>query len=158
MTDTLWLKRLKQWFEAQGFGRAAALCLPVYRPDLMERAAAALGLAHFDYRARHMLPLGWQASRLTLADMETAVHEALAASSGKGLLVQNAEALLSLRPAGERRAWLERLFELSFDGRVVVSFCLYAHELPHDDAGRCLSFSALELPEERLLGRLAGLR
>ena len=54
------------------------VCLPEYRPELVQVLATRLELDHFDFRALVMAPLGAGAGRLSLATLDDWLQRAVA--------------------------------------------------------------------------------
>jgi hypothetical protein len=150
-----WLRRLCAWSENAPQAGVLALKLPAYRPDLLLRVCMRLSLEHVDFRARHMLPLGWEAAKMTTCDLDAVIAEL--ADNNRKVMLSNVEALLSLIGPQERVAWFERAFSRSLRGRMILPLMLYASETPATADSRCYAFSPLELPEETLLDRVASL-
>lgn len=125
------------------------VCLPEYRPDLILAMAYGLRLAHFDFRAKVMLPLGWKAHKLQIEDLERSLSEESAES---GLVAQNVEALLAAKAPDERRAWLTGFLKKRWRHAVVVPLVLYGGLVPPGPP-RLLSFSIGDVPEQTLLSR-----
>lgn len=124
-----------------------------YRPDLVEAMAAALGCVHVDFRREVLAPLGFAAHTLPLAAIETA---AAARPEAKGLVLQNAEALLAAKPSADRLSWLNGFLDVPRARLVVLPLALFGRELP--DHPRLVRLTAEDLPAESLLGQLASMR
>lgn len=154
--NNMWLERLSAWFETRPRQGALVLCLPAYRPDVVQDAANRLGLDLVDFRARYMAPLKWDASKLTIEDLNAAVEALLAGS--KPVMLHNVEALLALKPAEVRKQWLADVLSRPLAGALVLPLFLYAAERPKLADDRCLVLDAAELPSESLLDRLSGFR
>lgn len=150
-----WIGRFAAWLDSRPAGAVVAAVFPEYRPDLVESLAAALGAEHLDFRREVMMPLGWKASSLSAGSLLEAAGRPL--QLGRDVVMQNAEALLSLMPGGQRQAWLANALALRHPARLILPMALYAEDLP---AGHCLvhTFEGADLPEALLLSRLSGLR
>jgi hypothetical protein len=125
----------------------AAVCsivFPQYRPDLIQLLAAELGFNHKDFRYDVLRPLGWSAGQapLTLLDQEI-----MRADDGlPGLVLANAEALLSAKTEEERRNWLASVLLLSPPRSVVLPLTLFGSLLPESAGEHVLFFSEEDLP------------
>lgn len=126
------------------------LCVADYRPDVARAVAHGLDLGFFDFRAEIMVPLGWNAHRLTLEDLTETLEET---ASGRGLVVHNVEALLATKDETDRRRWLEQFLKRAWPFPIILPLFLFAGDAPDDDR-RVLRLPAEWLPEETLLGRL----
>lgn len=155
MIDQNWHAAVQQWLYGLCPQEAVAVCLPAYRPDLVERLALLLGLSFFDFRRERMAPLGWEAARLPLSCIDDCALDVMK-SGQKGVMMQNAEALLAAYGEAERRAWLASVFSRSWPERFVLPLVLFQNELP-GYAGRRFVLSPKLLPAESLLDRLQSL-
>ncbi len=149
-SDETWLQLVRSTLDGQGSRCGYIVCFPEYRPDLVLGMAEALGLAHFDFRREVMSHLGWHAGTLQLADLDRAIAER---ARGSGVVVQNAEALLSTKAEGLRRGWLEDFVAAPWPNVVVLPLALYATAAPERHP-RVVAFDARDLPEPTLLSRL----
>ncbi|HMT13294.1 MAG TPA: hypothetical protein PKE19_00955 [Aestuariivirga sp.] len=154
MTAPSWFTRLAQWLETRPPGRAVAVCFPSYRPDLVTDLAMAAGLNLVDFRKTVMQPMGWQAGQLPLSSLNEAANAVHA--TGTGVVLMNAEALLAVSPAAERRRWLADTLAHEWPHRLVLPIALFAHELP-DLPEQVTHLAPAELPAESLLTRLGSL-
>lgn len=127
--------------------------LPSYRPDLIADLAENIGCAFLDFRLQHLVPLGFQAHRLSLDAIETATEAAL---KGDGVVVQNGEALLAAKPAPERQAWIAAFLDKPRSYFVVLPLVLFGKEIPAHP--RLVRFLASELPDETFFTQLASMR
>lgn len=149
---TIWCQTLLDSIAAGGPG-GYVVTFPSYRPDLVEDLARALGCAHVDFRRERMAPLGMAAHRLALDAIEACADER---SNGRGVVLQNAEALLAARSEDERKDWLAA-FVSAPGARIVVVplavFGAHAPEHPH-----VLRLRPDDIPAESLLMQLASMR
>lgn len=150
--DEGWIDLIRCALEAQAWKGGCILCFPEYRPDLVLQTAHALGLAHFDFRDQLMRPLGWRAGNLQLEDLNRAIAERAGES---GVVIQNAEALLSTKAASLRRRWLRDFLLAAWPNAAILALTLYASEIPRQQP-RVVAFDARALPEPTLLSRLLG--
>ncbi len=123
---------------------------PEYRPDLFLAAAYGLRLAHYDFRAQVMLPMGWKAHRLVLEDLDCSLEEV---SREGAVMVQNVEALLATKPLVERAMWLKQFLEHDWSHAVVVPLVLNGDLTPPGHP-RVVTLDPDSLPEQTLLSRL----
>lgn len=150
--DQPWFQPVTEMLAANGDAGGFVVRFPEYRPDLVAGLAGALGLALRDCRAELLAPLGWEAGRLPLAELDAWLD---AAASGGGLVAQNVEALLAAKPEAEQRSWLACLLA---DGRpvpVVVPIVVLKQTLPRASP-RIVSLAAEAVPELTLLRRFLG--
>lgn len=154
MTRIDWLTDLRSWIDRHGRSGGFALCLPMYRPDLVAAAAADLDLVLVDFRRTHLARLGWRASGVPLDALTAAVEAEMA--EGNGVVLQNAEALLSLHAEQQRRAWFAAALSRPWPRTLLLPVALFAADLPPlEDRIHRLAPDAV--PEESLLMRLSGL-
>lgn len=136
------------------FGPAAYLAeFPTYRPDLVEDIAAELGCAHIDFRRERLAPLKFEAHKLPLGAIEDCIRDG---ANAQGIVLQNGEALLAAKPAGERCLWLSGFLERPRTTIVVLPLALFGREIGNHP--RLVRFLPHELPAETLLGQLASMR
>ncbi len=147
-----WIGLIRCALEAQPWMGGYIVCFPEYRPDLVVQMAHSLGLVHFDFRYELMRPLGWGAGSLQLEDLDRAIAERAEES---GVVVQNAEALLSTKAAGLRRRWLRDFLLAAWPNAAILPLTLYASEIPRQQP-RVVALDARALPEPTLLSRLLG--
>lgn len=147
MTQTDWLSRLDAVLDAHDRRGGFLLRLPEYRPDLARRFAARAGVEHVDFRALRMAPLGAGAAALGFDALDAEI-----AARDDGVLLQNAEALLALRAADERAAWLGGFLSIEARAPVLIPLALFGEDAPEHP--RVLSFAAEDVPEESVLMRL----
>ena len=144
-----WLRPIERAIkEIKGRG-GILLVFPEYRPDLVKAVAHRLGLRYYDYRDEQLRPLGPDAYRVGLDDLDRLLGE-LGESGGS--VVFNVEALLATKDETERARWLAGF--LSTDWPAVLMVPLTLFEPPAQDAGQVLHLDAQDLPEPSLLGRL----
>ncbi|MDJ0944417.1 MAG: hypothetical protein QNJ30_13170 [Kiloniellales bacterium] len=149
-TNEAWLRVIRSVVHGRGSKGGYIVCFPEYRPDLVLGMAQALGLVHFDFRHEVMRYLGWEASTLQLEDLDRAIAER---ALGDGLVVQNAEALLSAKGEDLRRRWLKDFVAAPWPNVVILSLALYATAAPRKQP-RVVTLGAQDLPEPTLLSRL----
>lgn len=154
-TVSAWAESVVLWIAGLPEDRACAVVFPVYRPDLVRALARKSGGGLLDFREAIMAPLGWKAAELGVEALDDAILPAMAAKGS--LVLQNAEALLSLAPAAQRQRWFEAAFARTWPARLILPLTLYAGDLPGAAANRVHTVQPSELPEESLLGRLAQL-
>lgn len=146
-----WLTSIEACLDAHGRRGGFIAKLTRYHPTLVAEMAQALGLAHVDFRAARLKPLGWEAPRLPLTAIDEAIADGIVPS---GLVLQNAEALLASKPAEERRAFLARFIDTPRDLPVVIPIAAHASDIPAP-CSRVVEIDADEVPAESLLLRLA---
>lgn len=146
-----WLTAIGACLDEHGRKGGFIAKLTRYHPALVEEMARALGLAHVDFRAARLKPLGWDAARLPLTAIDDAIADGIAPS---GLVLQNAEALLASKPAGERRAFLSLFVDTPRDLPVIIPIAAHESDVPAP-CSRVIEIDADEAPEESLLLRLA---
>lgn len=147
--DRTWARPVAAAVQAEGPGPRFVI-LPGYRPDVVEELATVLGLEFVDFRALEMAPLGWQASKLPLF----ALYEVIA-NIGRGLVLHNAEALLSTKDRDERMRWFENFAATQWSHVVVLPLALYGEELP-PGCPHVVRLKAEDLPGENWLTRMRG--
>lgn len=147
-----WLEDIRSWFAQWPQHSAGVIVLPSYRPDAVTALAAALGLARFDFRQEKLAPLGWKAAQVPLHALNEAALEIM--EKGTGVVLHNAEALLSLHDAATRRAWFDEVLGATWPQPLLLPVCLFDGELPAMP-GRVYRVAAGSLPEQSLLMRLA---
>jgi hypothetical protein len=126
------------------------VCFPGYRPELVRALADRLGYDYLDFRAASLAPLGWRASALTL----DALDQTIGTRAARGLVLNNAEALLATKPMIERVAWLGEAVTRTSGAPVLVSLAVFANEAPANSARVC-HIDTDALPPEKLIVRLA---
>ena len=141
-----------RWF-ASARGTALAVGFPSYRPDLVRDMCHRLKARYCDFRQTRMSPLGWDAASLPLQSLDDTIEAEMAC--GADLVLQNAEALLSLALPDARRAWFRKALTTSWPRRLLLPVTLYAADLPPDREAQVVRLRPEELPEESLLDRLA---
>lgn len=149
---TAWHSRITDAIHALGPG-SFVVAFPMYRPDLVERLAAAMGCAFLDFRLRHMAPLLFEAHKLPLAALEGAITQS---ANDIGLVLHNGEALLAAKTETERKQWLEAYLARERDRTVILPLALFDRSL--GEHPRVLRFLPHELPEESLLEQLGSTR
>ena len=148
-----WMAPLTDAIAHSGGRGGFIVAIPEYRPSLIRLLANRQGLYYCDFRAERMAALGWEASKLPLSALDDTIAETIP-KSGKGIILQNAEALLAAKPAAERRAWLESFTQTNWTGTVVVPVSVFTSDLPEEN-GRVVTLDMALLPAESMLIRPA---
>lgn len=151
MGHVSWLSEFRMWMRLQDQRRTVIAAFPSYRPDLVRDMAAKLAFTYIDYRKENLLPLGWEASRVPLDDITEVAR--LAMVRGRGVVLHNAEALLAVYNAADRRDWLAGILDKTWDFPLVLPLVLYAGDVPADYPLQ-FHFPAHQLPDESVLDRL----
>jgi len=129
----------------------AAACFvvfPRYRPDLTQLLSTVLGFAYNDFRHDVLRPLGWSAGEAPLTLLDEAI---MSVDDGlPGLVLANAEALLSAKTEEERRRWLASASLLSPPRSVVLPLTLYGSLLANNAKERVLILSDDDLPASEM--------
>ena len=146
-----WMQPLSDMIVAAGARGGFFVALHEYRPTLVRQLANNLGFTFFDFREEKLLPLGWEAAHLPLADLSQEISER---SPSGGLVVHNAEALLAAKQAIERQAWLKAFCEHDWPGPVIIPISVFQGDLPHIPS-RFHRVDPDHIPDESLLLRLA---
>ena len=145
-----WLDSISRMVNESGGKGGILLVFPEYRPDLVKAVAHSLALKYYDYREERLRPLGPDAYRVGLEDLDRLLGEL---SDAGGAVVFNVEALLATKDEAERNRWLEAFLEADWPSTVVVPVTRFAP--PADGAeARVLYLDEQGLPEQSLLGRL----
>ncbi len=145
-----WLQPLADLVgKSQGQG-GILLTMPDYRPDLTRVIADRLGFAFFDIRADILMPLGWDAAKVTLDQL---THSLAERTQDGAVLAHNVEALLATKEPAARRDWLERFSSDPWSHPVIVPLFLFSQEAP-PLSPTVLHLEERDLPEETLLGQL----
>ncbi|MCP4385811.1 MAG: hypothetical protein GY798_31115 [Hyphomicrobiales bacterium] len=140
---------------AESAGRGAFIAgFPEYRPDLVSQLAHALSFQMCDFREQVMLRAGPEAARLPLQRLDDFADEH---ALGGGLILQNAEALLSTKPKAERAAWLLRFLDRPWPTAIVLPMVLFSTDV-NPDHSNFVRFESRDLPEQSLLMRLHSTR
>ena len=150
-----WTQPVLTWRDALPASCACAVVFPGYRPDLVQALAKALGARFVDFRKLKMAPLGWQAANLSLDVLTATAAEEMA--QGSDVMLQNAEAMLSLVQREDRESWFASAASRVWPRRLILPLTLFAHDLPHEMLDRVIELRAEDLPSDGLLQRLAGL-
>lgn len=145
-----WLQPLADLVGEQRGQGGILLIMPDYRPDLTLLIADRLGLTFFDLRADVLMPLGWDAAKVTLDQL---THSLAERSRDGGVLAHNVEALLATKEPAARRDWLERFSSDPWSHPVIVPLFLFSKEAP-TSGPNVLHMAEADLPEETLLGQL----
>ncbi|MGI9452018.1 MAG: hypothetical protein ACR2QH_15465 [Geminicoccaceae bacterium] len=145
-----WLQPLADLVEKQQGQGGILLTMPDFRPDLTRVIADRLGFAFFDFRADILMPLGWEAAKVTLDQLTDALAER--ALDG-GVVAHNVEALLATKEPVARQGWLERFSIDPWPHPVIVPMFLFSEEVQFLSPN-VLHFTERDLPEETLLGQL----
>ena len=149
-----WMAPVERVLEAVAGRGGAIVWLPEYRPELLEAIAEHFGLTFRDFRRERMAPLGWQATRLELADLDAFLAEA---TRDGPALVHNVEALLATRHARERVRWFTQFLARHRKHAVLIPVVLFGDEIPADDR-RVARLDPAAVPPASLLLRLASMR
>lgn len=148
--DANWLESISRLVSEGGGKGGFLLVFPEYRPDLVRAVAHRLALRYYDYRDEQLKPLGPDAYRVGLEDLDRTLE---GLGEDGGAVVFNVEALLATKDGAERNRWLTDFLERSWPSTLVVPLTLFAPPAEGPDA-RVLRLDAQELPEPSLLGRL----
>lgn len=149
-----WLARIEQALERNERLGSFLVSFPEYRPELVTVLADRLDMTLCDFRADVMTPLGWQASTLSLASLRSAIMDRM---GDRGLVLNNAEALLAAKPAADRRAWFQEMLTEPWMAPLILPVALFAGDADHR-SDRFIDLSADDLPESTLLTRLLATR
>ncbi|MGF1545728.1 MAG: hemerythrin domain-containing protein [Thiotrichales bacterium] len=139
-----WLEELELFFNSAGNTGGSIVLLPRYQPELMAAIAARLGLAVFDYRQEVMQPLREAADSPTLAQLEADLRQR--ATQG-GIIGQNVEALLGVKPEAERRTWLQAFLDADWPNPVLLPICVFQADVPPGHVQVC-DLELLKLPRQ----------
>jgi hypothetical protein len=150
--DRPWYRPVAEMLAAQGNAGGFVVRFAEYRPDLVQGLAGALGLGLRDCRAELLAPLGWEAGRLPLAELDAWLGRTAATG---GIVAQNVEALLAAKPEAEQRAWLAALLASDRPVPVVVPIVVLERVLP-SASPRVVALAADAVPELTLLRRFLG--
>lgn len=145
-----WLESISRLVSECGGKGGFLLVFPEYRPDLVRAVANRLALRYYDYRDEQLKPLGPDAYRVGLEDLDRTLE---GLGEDGGAVVFNVEALLATKDGAERNRWLTDFLERSWPSTLVVPLTLFAPPA-EGSAARVLRLDAQELPEPSLLGRL----
>lgn len=144
-----WVDPIKKLIDTHGKG-SYIVNFPEYRPDLFRFMAHSLDMNFFDYRTEVMSPLGWDAHRLAVDE----VDERLMQEAIKGELIAcNIESLLAAKEADVRANWLASYLSRQWPKTIVLPLCLYCHDVPISSPN-VYSFESNDLPEQSLVNRL----
>ena len=147
--DVDWLSPIERAVNESGGSGGILLVFPEYRPDLVKAVAHRLELRYYDYREEQLRPLGPDAYRVGLDDLDGLLSEL---GETGGAVVFNVEALLATKDEAERARWLTGFLSTDWPAVLVVPLTLF--EPPAHSVGRVLNLDAQDLPEPSLLGRL----
>ncbi len=145
-----WLQPLADLVAQRQHRGGILLAMPEYRPDLARAIADGMGFAFFDVRADILMPLGWEAAKVTVEELTGVLAER--AGDG-GVVAHNVEALLATKEKTVRQGWLERFLGHRWPHPVVVPLFLFIQEAP-SGSRHLLHLAAEDLPAETLLGQL----
>lgn len=148
-----WTRPVELLIASHGHRGGYLVVFSEYRPSLFRALANALDFDFTDFRAVHMAPLGWEASRKPLAALNEVINDQLARSQ-RGLVLHNAEALLAVKGTQERRVWLQQFAAAAWTHPVVVPVAVFAADAPTGSERLCW-LDPGTLPSEPLLVRLA---
>lgn len=146
-----WLKPVGDALSAHDGKGLFVVLFPEYRPDLVKALAHHFDLEFFDFRAQVMAKLGADAGTLELDALE---RSTIGRTHQRGIALMNAEALMAVKPAEERRRWLRRAIGLALPNPAVIPLAIFADDAPIEDP-RVVALAAEALPEQSLIGRLA---
>lgn len=146
-----WLTPVEEALAEHGRRGLFVVLFPEYRPDLVKALAHHFDLDFFDFRAQVMATLGADAGTL---DLEALERSMISRTHQRGVALMNAEALMAVKSAAERRTWLGRALGLTLSRPAVIPLTVFADDAPVDDT-RVVGLVADLLPEQSLIGRLA---
>jgi len=146
-----WLKPVDAALAERGGVGLFVVLFPAYRPDLVKALAHHLDLDFFDFRAQVMAKLGADAGTLDLDALERSI---VGRTQQRGVALMNAEALMAVKPAPERKRWLRKVLGLALPCPAVIPLAIFADDAPIDDS-RVVDLAAEVLPDQSLIGRLA---
>lgn len=149
-----WIARIEQALERHGRCGGFLVSFPEYRPELVIVLADRLDMPLSDFRREVMAPLGWQAAALPLESLKGAIA---ARMDGRGLVLNNAEALLAAKPASERQTWFEDMLNEPWPAPLILPAALFAGDADYQSE-RFIDLSADDLPGSTLLTRLLATR
>ena len=149
--DNGWMAPIFDMLDAHAWRGQYLMAIQAYRPDVVRMIANQLGLVFCDFRAEHMAPLGCRAASLTLEALNEVV---VAARAEQGLVFHNVEALLAAKTPNERCGWFSQFVEEAGGYPILVPVSVFCNE-PPKDCGRVAWIDPTDLPEEKLLMRLA---
>lgn len=149
-----WLATIDDAIERHGRRGAFLVSFPEYRPELAAIIADRLDMPLCDFRAEIMAPLGWHATTLPLVSLESAICDRLDA---RGLVFNNAEALLAAKTASDRQSWFQEVLTTPRTAPLIVPIALFADDA-NRDSDRFIAISTDDLPESTLLTRLLATR
>lgn len=147
-----WCQDVLETISVQGAG-SYIVVFPAYRPDLVEDLALTLGCAFVDFRRERLAPLGPEAHRLSLEAINACAAER---ANDRGVVLQNAEALLAAKSSEDRRAWLADFTHTPRSGIVILPLAIFGEDAPQD--GRVIRLAQDGLPQESLLRQLSSIR
>ncbi|HID82846.1 MAG TPA: hypothetical protein EYH06_06335 [Chromatiales bacterium] len=127
------------------------LLMPQYRPDIGRSLAQYFELNFYDYRQEVMLPLGWDAARIPLNELDDCLfQEALE----KPLLAFNVEALITTKSEKLRRQWLYEFIHKPWPNKILLPLAIHQSDAPDFSTNVC-DLQEIPLPEQNLINRLA---
>ncbi len=127
------------------------LLMPQYRPDIGRLLAQHFELRFYDFRKEEMQPLGWDATTLSLEDLDACL---LRESLQNPLLAFNVEALITTKPDAQRREWLHEFIHKPWPHKIVLPLSVHQRDAPDIGINVC-DLQAVTLPEQNLINRLA---
>lgn len=121
-----------------------------YRPDLFKSMANQLNYAFYDFRLEEMAPLGMQATKLTIEDLDQALHTL---SQSKQAVIHNVEALLGVKQLNSVIHWLERFGTAGWKNNLILPLVILGGEISSDLAG-VVDLRDVSFDEQTLISRL----
>jgi len=152
MTDSAidaWLLPIRQALD-NNTDAVLFLRMPVYRPDLLKQLAWQFELDFVDLRAELLMPRG-----LNAGNVSTDTVNAFIAQQPKGLVLHNTDAWLATKSEADRRAWLARIADTSFDKLLIIPLLVFEGDLP-DKLARSVQLDPELLPAATLISWFAG--
>lgn len=144
-----WLEPIRRHLARCEANGGLLLIFPEYRPDLAKEVANRLNLRFYDYRENRLRPLGPDAYKVGLEDLDEML---LMLDAEGGAVVFNIEALLATKNESERARWLASFLARDWGSLMVLPLTLFASDVT-SDSGRVLYLDAEALPEQSLLSR-----
>lgn len=147
----VWLKTVKNVIDQHQGEGCFQILFSEYRPDLTHAMAHSFDLQFYDYRAEKMNAAGWDAGKISLDELTSALHNI---SIKSGLVAHNVEALLSTKSEFERKNWLAEFFSMDWPNMIILPISLYQTETLTTHSRIC-DLQHIALPKESFLMRLA---
>jgi len=132
--DKNWLPVVERHFRSQQPQKSSIVLFPGYRPELCVQMAEHLGLKFYDYRKEAMEPLGTKADSINPFELNNTLREQAAES---GIVAHNVEALLSVMPELERRAWVRAFLDMQWPNPIVLPLTVFQGDAPVDHPQVC---------------------